>query len=183
MISSLRIRRAALCAAVATVVLASVTAAVVVSGGTDGSAADPIAARAGANRTSPPSTTSAPPATSVTTASAPAVTTATPPNVTVPTTVPAPPVSTADCRPVQERSSEELARTVVMVGVDGSSIDVARLLTAPGSSVGGLFIAGNADRILADGSLAALQASTGVIVAVEVVDGVDRAIGFGPLKA
>jgi beta-N-acetylhexosaminidase len=139
-------------------------AAVVASRGTEGGAAEPVATRTSANMTPPPPTT---PVASTPTVSAPPVTIATPPTAIATTTVPSPPVSTADCRPAQERSTEELARTVVMVGVDGSSIDEARLLTAPGSSVGGLFIGGNADRILSDGSLAALQASTGVIIAVD----------------
>jgi len=134
-----------------------------------------------------PSTTTAPRPTITT----PIPTTTTPQVTAAPTTSSTPGTDAGQvpsaCAPVRDLTIEQQAHLVVMVGIDGSSIAPAEMLTAGSTPLGGVFIGGDATRILSDGSLARLVERTHSLVAVDDEGGrvqrIDHLVGPLPSAA
>lgn len=160
------------------------TAATVLALGADDEVAAPSVTSMLAER--PPTTwQTLPPPTSPPTTTSPA--TSEPPATVAPTTGVVAPALAASCTPVSRLTVDQQAHLVVMVGIDGSSIAPAEMLTAGTTPLGGLFIGGDATRILSDGSLSNLVERTHALVAVDDEGGrvqrIDRLVGPLPSAA
>lgn len=120
--------------------------------------------RARSTTSTEPSSSSTTPAESSTTAATTSTTAVPPPPSTAaPTTV----AAVRSCAPVQQLSVDQQAHLVMMVGVGGGDIAVARGLLSGATPVGGIFIGGSDDRMFVDGSLRRLADSVPSLVAVD----------------